>query len=330
MPTDATEPADHGAPADAEVPDARVLMAEIEAEVRAKRRSGEIPESLERELEGAFAAVAPPGATGAGFDTVVDQAARHAIVDYDVPIVGSRPLRMVKRAVKTLTAWYMIFVGRQLVAFAGTTLRALRILGGRVDRLEQRSPATDPRVSTTRAPAAADDVRAWAELCIEQLRDATARVVHAECGNGALLDALVVAGIDAYGVDPRLDAAQVSDARRVEARTEDALEHLQSVPAAGLGGVVLSGCVDRAVLGDKIELVEAAVRATAQRGTVIVIGRDPRAGPAEGEEVAFDLAPGRPMHAATWVHLLVRAGCTDVVTRGGGDTRDFAVIARGC
>src|ERR1700759_1758655 len=99
-------------------------MAEIEAEVRAKRRSGEIPEDLERVLEGAFDAVAPPGATGAGFDTVVDQAARQAILDYDVPVTGKRPLRFVKRAVKTLTAWSLIFVGRQLVAFAGTTLRA--------------------------------------------------------------------------------------------------------------------------------------------------------------------------------------------------------------
>src|SRR4051812_37135483 len=236
-------------------------MAEIEAEVRSKRRSGEIPEALERELAGAFDAVAPPGATGAGFDTVVDQAARHAIVDYDVPVTGSRPLRMVKRAVKVLTAWYLIYVGRQLVAFAGTTLRALRILGGRVDALEQRSPATDPRVRATRAPAELDDLNDWSALCVERLKDAPGRVVHAECGNGSLLDALVNAGIDAYGIDPRLDAARVSDAHRVEARTEDALEHLRSVRAGDLGGVVLSGCVDRAVLGDKIELLEAAQRA---------------------------------------------------------------------
>jgi hypothetical protein len=303
-------------------------MAEIEADVRAKRRSGEIPEALERELEGAFAAVAPPGATGAGFDTVVDQAARHAIVDYDVPLVGKRPLRMLKRAVKTLTAWYLIFVGRQLVAFAGTTLRALRILGGRVDALERRSPATDTRVQLARAPAELDDVSGWAEFCITELKAARARVVHAECGNGALLDALVAAGIDAYGVDPRLDAARVSDAHRVEARTEEALEHFASVPDGDLGGIVLSGCVDTLVLGDKVELVEQAARSLAADGALIVIGRDPRAADSEADAIALDLAPGRPLHAATWAHLLARAGCGDVVTHAETGARGFAVVAR--
>jgi hypothetical protein len=328
VPTDATEPGGPGAAAASEVPDARALMAEIEAEVRAKRRSGEIPEALERELEGVFAAVAPPGATGAGFDTVVDQAARHAIVDYDVPLVGTRPLRMLKRAVKTLTAWYMIFVGRQLVAFAGTTLRALRILGGRVDALERRSPATDARVQLARAPAELDDVSGWAALCITELKAVHARVVHAECGNGAMLDALVAAGIDAYGVDPRTDAARVSDVHRVEARTEEALEHLQSVPAGDLGGVVLSGCVDTLVLGDKIELVDQATRCLRDDGAVIVIGRDPRATDGEADEIALDLAPGRPLHAATWAHLLARAGCREVVTHAEDGARGFAVVAR--
>ena len=328
MPSDATEPGGPGATAGSEVPDARALMAEIEADVRAKRRSGEIPESLERELEGAFAAVAPPGATGAGFDTVVDQAARHAIVDYDVPVVGSRPLRMLKQAVKTLTAWYLIFVGRQLVAFAGTTLRALRILGGRVDALERRSPATDARVQLARAPAELDDVSAWATVCTAELKTASARVVHAECGNGALLDALVGAGIDAYGVDPRLDAARVSDAHRLEARTEEALEHLQSIPAGELGGIVLSGCVDTLVLGDKIELVDQATRCLAEGGALIVIGRDPKATTNEADEIALDLAPGRPLHAATWAHLVTRAGCADVVTHADSGARGFAVVAR--
>src|SRR5438067_5189771 len=152
-------------------PDARALMADIEREVRERRRTGELDPDFERELDTVFAQVAPPGAFGGGFDTVVDQAARHAVVDYDVPIAGRRPLRMVKRAVKLLTAWYMIFVGRQLVAFAGTTLRALRILGGRVDALEARSPATDPRVATTLPPVDADlDLTPWAALLVDALR----------------------------------------------------------------------------------------------------------------------------------------------------------------
>src|SRR3954470_870486 len=47
-----------------DAPDARALMADIEREVRARRRAGLIDDDYERELDRLFDAVAPPGATG--------------------------------------------------------------------------------------------------------------------------------------------------------------------------------------------------------------------------------------------------------------------------
>jgi glutathione S-transferase len=251
---------------------------------------------------------------------VIDQAARHAVVDYDAPITGSRPLQLLKRTVKLLTAWYMIFVGRQLVAFAGTSLRALRILGGRIDTLEQRTPAVDPRIAANLGPVSGDvDLTPWHTHCIEAFAQAPAggRVVHAECGDGAFLAALRAAGIDAYGVDPRRDAAAVADEQLVEVRGERAREHLASLASRTARGILLSGCVDRYVLGDQIELADTAAAALVPGGVLVIIGRDPAAWVHDTGAITADLAPGRPLHAATWRHLLQSRAFDDVVSEFG-------------
>ncbi len=287
--------------------DRRALLAEIERDVRERRRSGAIDPAFEAELAGAFAAVAPAAGTAGGFDAVVDQAARHAIVDYDVPIHGRRPVRFVKRTVKQLTAWYLIFVGRQLVAFAATTLRALRILGRRVDALEQRNPLTDPRLVQADPDADGDLAAGWLDVIapLVSARPAASVVAHADCGDGALVVALAATGATVYGVDPRREAGRRADDARIEVRCELALEHLRALAGDTIGVLVLSGCTDRLGTGDQIELVEQAARVLVPGGTVVVITTNPSAH-SSADIVARDLAPGRPMHPDTWVHLLGR------------------------
>ena len=295
--------------------DAHAVLADIERDVRERRRSGEITAEFELELANAFSEVAPNGSVGGGFDEVVGQAARHAVVDYDAPITGNKPLRLVKRAVKVLTAWYLIFVGRQLVAFAGTTLRALRLLGSRVDALEQCSPATDPRLRGAVAPVSDDlDLSGWSHLIVRTLVDATERtrdVVHGDCGDGALIVELVDAGVDCYGVDSRSDAGAQADERGLSVRGDDTLLHLRSVAAQSLSGVVLSGCVDRYALGEQVELLNAAHRALTLGGVLVLVGRDPRgvvSSPTNACALLTDLAPGRPLHSTTWSYLLEKRG----------------------
>ena len=308
-------------------PDHRAVLAEIERDVRERRRSGSIDPAFEAELAGAFAAVAPAASPSGGFDAVVDQAARHAIVDYDVPIHGRRPLRFVKRVVKQLTAWYLIFVGRQLVAFAATVLRALRILGRRVDTLEARNPLTDPRVARTDPGVDGDAARAWIDVIGPVMaRGSAGRVVHADCGDGALLVELAAAGISAYGVDARREAGEAADAARLEVRCEDALTHLRSLPSASVGGLVLSGCVDRFGTGDQIELAEQAARVLEPGGAVVVVSANPAVWSAT-DTVARDLAPGRPIRPETWVHLLRRNGLDETEVHAAPSTRPAALDA---
>ena len=55
------------------------------------------------------------------------------------------------------------------------------------------------------------------------------RVLHAECGDGALIDALADADIDVYGIDPGSAAADRAAEKGLDVRRDDVLGHLASV-----------------------------------------------------------------------------------------------------
>ncbi len=163
--------------------------------------------------------------------------------------------------------WQFHFFAGQVQAFAYSTLRAFRLLTDRVVALERRLPITDPRVE---AMLTIDrdqlDLGPWLDQVPQWFAGRSGRVLHAESGTGALVVALNKAGIDAYGVDPRDDAGAVADAAGAETRTTGALDHLRALPPGALGGLVLSGCVDRFALGDQLELANhGAARARARR-----------------------------------------------------------------
>ena len=283
------------------------LMADIEREVRARRRAGQVDDDYERELDRIFDAVAPPGATGSGLEAALARAERAAVIDPVGPVASRFPgVASLRRALRKLLAFYVEHVARQVTAFGVMTLRSIRILGERVDSIESRAPQTDPRLTALTVPVASDlDLARWHDVVVKALAPATGRVAHLECGDGALLATLFDAGVDVYGVDPRPDAAALADARGIEARTTNVLAHLSALPAGALSGVVLSGCVERFAVGDLVELVERVTAALAPGAPLVLVSRDP-GGPVD--PIAADLAPGRPLHAETWRFLLERQG----------------------
>jgi hypothetical protein len=289
------------------LPDADALMAEIEREVRARRRRGEIPAELEAELDAAFDAVAPPGATGSGFEGALDRAERQAVAVTNAPLPGSRypGLPYARRALVRVLAPVL----HQTVGFALAFSRAVRILGERVDALEAASASHDPALALAAARVDDDlDPGPWAAAVTAHLRGAGGRVAHADCGRGDLCVALADAGLDVYGVDPRGTAAEAADARAIEVRTTPAVEHLRSVAPGALAGLVLSGCVDRDARAAQLALVDAASRALAPGAPLVVLGTDPVAWDGAHDPVAVDLSPGRPMHGETWAFVLARRG----------------------
>lgn len=283
------------------------LLAEIDEEARRRRESGDLPAEFERELDLVFARFSPVHAIGDDFHQVLERAEQSTFIDVLAPTESSMPLvPHVKRIVRKAIIWEVRYVAQQVSAFASATARAVRLLGERVDRLERARPG-DGRTGQAERPG--PDLAGWEALVVEALAGRPGRVLHADAEDGALVARLGLAGVDAYGVDPVERAAPAG----VELRRDDALAHLRALPEGALAGVVLSGCVDRLPLADQRELAELAL-SRAPGGVVVVLGTDPRAAAAGAADVvAADLAPGRPLHAATWAELLGRAGARSAV-----------------
>jgi hypothetical protein len=288
------------------------VMAEIQREARRLRREGIVSPAFERELDAVFGRIAPPAASE-DFDAALTAAEELAHVDAHVPVLSEKPGgSALKRLVRKAVFFYGKYLTDQVTAFATTASRSLRLLGRRVDALEEVVPATSPRVrrELVDGPPPADGSR-WADAIADELAT-RGRVVVGECGAGALLGELVGRGLDAYGVEPRGSAADRAAALGLEVREDEVLDHLRRVPDGGLGGLVLVGCVDRLGLGQQLALLDASGAALTSGGVLAVITAGQLVGDSPEEQVAADLAPGRPLHAPTWIHLLEANGFEEV------------------
>ena len=211
----------------------------------------------------------------------------------------------------------------------GATLEAFRFLSARVEALED---AAGRRAEPVVAPAwlvPAPVLEPWAGPVTEWLRADAAQsrpgaVLHGECGDGALAAALGTVGLAVEGCEPRGSLAWATAERGVPVHLGEMAAHLAGRPPGALGGLVLSGLVDRLAIEDLVAVVGSAVRALAPGGRIVIVGTRPGV-PASGPDaVARDLLPGRPLHPETWAVLLQRGGFTDVAPLAGdpaaGDT----------
>lgn len=303
--------------------DHRRLLAEIEDEVRRRRESGDLPPHLERELDMVFARYAPVHAIDGDFAQVLERAQQATFVDVLAPVASSRPgVPFVKRVVRKVVLWIVRYVAQQVSGFAEAITRAVELLGRRVDDLEQA-------VGTRSTPAFGDpapmpDPDHWGPVLVDVLADGRGpgRVLHAECGDGALVRALVDKGVDAYGVGP----TPVDDTD-LDLRVDGVVEHLGKVPEGALAGIVLSGCVDRFPTAARFRLADAAVARLAPGGMLVVVGTHPVVWERERSPVELDLGGGRPFHAPTWAHLLAERGLEVTAVHDGPrhETLDSAI-----
>lgn len=291
------------------------VQAEINEEVRRRRASGDFPPGLERELDAIFARYAPAGA-GDDFDEVIVEAETQSFIHVDIVTASNKPgVAYVKRALRKVMAWYLRFLAQQVTAFAGAITRAVRLLGERVDALETVTvTASERTLAEVRERRSGPDLKPWAAFTAAQLTGVRGRVLHTECGDGTLLAALGSA--DAYGVEPVEALAMAASRAGLDVRADDALVHLRALPDATLGGLILSGGIDALPLGEVLEIADRAAAVVAPGGTLVVISTGPRTGTPD-DPVVSDLAPGRPLHAQTWSHLLTARSFVDLhVTPG--------------
>jgi hypothetical protein len=299
------------------------LLAEIDEEVRRRRESGEIPADLERELDLVFARFAPVHALEADFEQVLTRAEQASFIDTIAPVESSRPVVPIfKKVVRKVIGWYLRYIAQQTTGFAHAITRAVRLLGERVEGLEQASPLAAAKAAATAAPPPATDLAHWSGLVVDLMRGATGRVLHAESGDGSVLRALAAADVDAYGVDP----FERPEADGLEVRDDEVAVHLKALPDGVLGGVVLSGCVDRLPFGALVQLADLTLAKTGPGAPVAIISRDPRAWEREQSPLEVDLSPGRPLHAETWRHLLSERGFTELDVLAGPRPHGLALL----
>ncbi len=199
------------------------VMAEIDAEVRRRRASGDIPPGLERELDELFLEFSPVGLQGKArlreSLSLVDGA---AYIDMAVPTASEKAVgSQVKRLIRSSISWYMGFIVHQVVKFAWATSRMFHVVVDHVEELEAAVASQRvPDLPDTVAPVL--DVRTgwWAADAVAALSGVRGRVLHADCGDGALLDRLIAAGVDAYGVDPADQLVELAADRGLDVRAE--------------------------------------------------------------------------------------------------------------
>ena len=312
----------------AEVPpfDLDRVLREIDDEVRARRAAGDFPPGFERDLDLLFARFAPAAASGDDLGALLAAADRASFIDVDVPTASNkRGVAPVKRGLRKLQAWYLRYLAQQVSAFAASTVASLRVLAERVEALEAATPGASPVVLDELRhlppPVAGGEAE---DAAVEHLVGLGGRVALVESGDGALLRRLVGSGLDAYGVEPRPDAADAAGAAGLEIRPDEPLVHLRDVAESALAGLLLVGCPDRLPLGAQVELADLAAHVLGDGGRLAVVGSPPDLWGSD-DPVLADLSPGRPFHAATWVHLLERRGFLSVSVRAGSPR--YAVTA---
>jgi len=222
---------------------------------------------------------------------------------------------------------------RRTVPPVGATFEALRFMEARLARLES---AADPLgLRPAELPLPVPDAAEWAAELPGWLGDTGEHpVVVGELQDRSVVDAVSVAGHAIDAVDPRaavvwgLGEAVPARPGQIRTTVTDVVEHLAHVPRRQRSGVVLSGCVDRASLPGKVQLLTAARDALAPSGTLVLLATDQEAWDRDVAPTARDLLPGRPFHPDTWALLLGRLGMSAVEVHRAVRGTAHAVVSR--
>jgi SAM-dependent methyltransferase len=306
------------------------VMADIDAEVKKRRASGDLPAGLERELDELFLEFSPVGMQGKArlreTLALVDGA---AYIDIAVPVLSNKAVGVyIKRLIRKSLNWYMNYVVHQITRFAWSVTRVLHLVVDHIDDLEATVDSLRaPELPESAVPVVDAGTSWWAPTAIESVRGVSGRVLHAECGNGSLVEALVGAGIDAYGVEPNEVTVEPGIEKGLDVRAESILDHLQVVSEEALGAIIVSGPVQWLHANDRQRLVQLTSSRLAVGGVLVLQSITPEAWQRSAPSLVTDLAPGRPLHAATWSHLLAGQGVKSVAVHTGGDDRRLAQVS---
>lgn len=290
---------------------------QIKEEVRAKRSQGAFPPGFERRLKTLFQNLVPPGAGNSrrDFEALLRSSDRAAYFDIDVPIASQKPgVAAIKRLLRTTQAWYLNYLAQQLNNFTTNLMRLLYVFDSRLNKLEEST------VSRTRVRSGGDfmpgfypETDTFSENVVAAVKNLSARVLVADCGDGYLVWRLREAGADSYGVDSFGQDLENPFKPNLDLRWQDLNEHFNEVADGALAGILLQGSIDLLPPDEKLNLITSAERVLGPRGTIVLLSADPTFFDSSPRvAIHRDLAPGRPFAPETWQHVLARLGFTEI------------------
>jgi hypothetical protein len=193
-------------------------------------------------------------------------------------------------------------------------VEAFRFLSARVRTLEERLGYEDRPVDGAAWLLPAPELGIWVEPVATHIVGATpgGDVVHGDCGEGALLGVLREAGLTARGAEPRGAVALRALERGHAVSIAEVAEELATCAPASLGGLVLSGVVDRVPIHSLVSLLDRSRQALALGAPIVVVASAPDRSPDQVGAVGRDILRPQPLHAETWTVLLQRAGFVSV------------------
>lgn len=97
-------------------------------------------------------------------------------------------------------------------------------------------------------------------------------------------------------------------------RTVRSWAEVRTLPPADAGLVTVVALGDVLTVGGRLVLLEQVRPALRLGGWLAIVGIQPDAWLDVAGPVASDLAPGRPIHAGTWAHLLEQQGAAEITT----------------
>ena len=304
------------------------VMGEIDDEVRRRRRNGDLPLRVERELDQLFLRHAPLSGRDGGLDEPLRLVDAATFVDPVVPVASQKSGgALVKRGVRQLTLWYMGYITQQVGQFASAVGRSLHAID---QQLQELADGLDAESAPPPPIIVLDSQRPggwWVESAIDAVAGRPGRVLHAAAGDGWLVQLLVGRGVDAYGVDPRPDTFDAAEVK-VDLREEELAAHLRAMAPGTLSAIVLTGVADGMTPGQRRHLLELSLDRLGPSGHLVVHSASPLWWHADDAPPEADLSAGRPLRRMSWEHLLGSYGCSVSTHDGPGSTEYLVVAAR--
>jgi hypothetical protein len=205
-------------------------------------------------------------------------------------------------------------------------IEAFRFLHARVSTLEARLRSEDVPLDGAAWLAPAREIDGWVEpiTALILARTPGGEVLHADCGEGALVRALAEAGAPAHGVEPRGGVALRALESGCAVTICEVGEYVAQRADSSLGGLVLSGVVDRLPLHAIVPLL-AECRLALAAGAPIVVVSEPPASVDDTTPTSQDMVDRAALHLETWELLLDRSGFVDVTALPDGTGSDQRV-----